>query len=184
MLRPSTRRLRAPPPHTNNAKKSSIGAASAAYTGPLRAESSSASPVVLAVVVVVDAIDLPDSNHHSEAVLEHSRRSGSRERDVALALPCSLWRSPSRNCRWSRPAKGATKRSASARKHGTADQEQDRSPDRLLRGSRESVGNRDARAVDQRGSAEGAPQPKIRPRCTRSGCSQSTRAGTRNISRP
>ena len=57
MLRPSTRRLRAPPPHTNNAKKSSIGAASAAYTGPLRAESSSASPVVLAVVVVVDAIE-------------------------------------------------------------------------------------------------------------------------------
>ena len=184
MLRPSTRRLRAPPTHTNVAKKSSIGAASAAYTGPLRAESSSASPVVLAVVVVVDAIDLPDSNHHSEAVLEHSRRSGSRERDVALALPCSLWRSPSRNCRWSRPANGATKRSASARKHGTAEQEQDRSPDWLLRGSRESMGNRDARAVDQRGSAEGAPQPKIRPRCTRSGRSQSSRAGTRNRSRP
>ena len=29
-------------------------------------------PVVLAVLVVVDAIDLPDSNHRSEAVLEHS----------------------------------------------------------------------------------------------------------------
>ena len=120
-------------------------------------------PTVLAVLVVVETIDLPDPNHRSEAVLEHSRRSGSRELDVALALPCSLWRSPSRNCRWSRPANGATKRSASARKHGTAEQEQDWLQDWLLRGSGESVGNRDARAADQRGQPEGSPQPKIRP---------------------
>ena len=120
-------------------------------------------PTVLAVLVVVETIDLPDSNHRSEAVLEHSRRSGSRERDVALALLCSLLRRPSRNWRWSRPAKGATKRSASARKRGTADQEQDRSPDWLLRGSGESVGDRDARAADQRGQPEGSPQPQIRP---------------------
>ena len=38
-------------------KKSSIDATSAAYTGSLRAESSSASPVVLTVVVIVDAIE-------------------------------------------------------------------------------------------------------------------------------
>ena len=36
------------------------------------AERPSMLPVVLAVLVVVDAIDLPDSNHRSEAVLEHS----------------------------------------------------------------------------------------------------------------
>ena len=39
-------------------------------------------PTVLAVLVVVETIDLPDSNHRSEAVLEHSRRSGGRRRDV------------------------------------------------------------------------------------------------------
>ena len=169
---------------TQKTQKNSIGAASAAYTGPLRAESSSASPVVLAVVVVIDAMNLPDSNHRSEAVLEHSRRSGGRKHDVALALPCSLWRPPSRNWRWSSPAKGVSKRSASARKHGTADQEQDRSPDRLLRGSGESVGNRDARAAGERGQPEGAPQPKIHPRCARSGRAKSSRAVTRNRSRP
>ena len=153
--------------HAHDAnKKSAADAASAATVSPQRAERPSSLPAVLAVLVVVDAIDLPDSIHRSEAVLEHSRRSGSRERDVALALPCSLWRSPSCNCRWSRPVNGATKRSASARKHGTAEQEQDWLQDWLLRGSGESVGNRDARAVDQRGSAEGTPQPKIRPRCT------------------
>ena len=169
---------------TTQDKQSAADAASAATVSPQRAEGPSALPAVLAVVVVVDAIDLPDSNHRSEAVLEHSRRSGGRKRDVALALLCSLLRRPSRNWRWSRPAKGATKRSASARKRGTADQEQDRSPDWLLRGSGESVGNRDARAVDQQGQPESSPQPKIRPRCTRSGRSQSSRAGTRNISRP
>ena len=129
-------------------------------------------------------LNLPDSNHRSEAVLEHSRRSGGRKRDVALALLCSLLRWPSRNRWWIRPAKGATKRSASARKHGTADQEQDRSPDRLLRGSGESVGNRDARAAGKRAQPEGAPQPTIRPRCTRLGGAKSSRAGTRNRSRP
>jgi hypothetical protein len=108
-------------------------------------------------------LNLPDSNHRSEAVLEHSRRSGGRKRDVALALLCSLWRPSSRNWRWIRPAMSATKLSASARKHGTAEQEQDRSPDRLLRGSRESVGNRDVRAAGKRGQPEGAPQAKIRP---------------------
>ena len=69
---------------TQKTQKNSIGAASAAYTGPLRAESSSASPVVLAVVVVIDAMNLPDSNHRSEAVLEHSRRSGAQVLDVAM----------------------------------------------------------------------------------------------------
>ena len=184
VLRPSTHRRRGRRDAHDANKKSAADAASAATVSPQRAQRPSSLPAVLAVLVVVDAIDLPDSNHHSEAVLEHSRRSGSRERDVALALPCSLWRSPSRNCRWSRPAKGATKRSASARKHGTADQEQDRSPDWLLRGSGESVGNRDARAVDQRGQPEGAPQPKIHPRCARSGRAKSSRAVTRNRSRP
>ena len=150
MLRPSTHRRRGRRDAHDASKKSAADAASTATVSPQRAERPSSLPAVLAVVVVVDAIDLPDSNHRSEAVLEHSRRSGGRERDDALALPCSLWRSPSRNWRWIRPANGATKRSASARKHGTADQEQDQSQDRLLRGSRESVGNRDARAADQR----------------------------------
>ena len=163
VLRPSTHRRRGRRDAHDANKKSAADAASAATVSPQRAERPSSLPAVLAVLVVVDAIDLPDSNHHSEAVLEHSRRSGSRERDVALALPCSLWRSPSRNCRWSRPANGATKRSASARKHGTAEQEQDWLQDWLLRGSGESVGNRDARAADQRGQPEGSPQPKIRP---------------------
>ena len=129
-------------------------------------------------------LNLPDSNHRSEAVLEHSRRSGGRTRNVALALLCSLRRPPSRNRRWSKPAMSATKLSATASMHGTADQEQDRSPDRLLRGSGERVGNRDAHAAGKRGQPEGAPQPTIRPRCTRSGGAKSSRAGTRNRSRP
>ena len=185
VLRPSTRLLRAPPrAHKRHDKKAPPmpptppPSASSAPRG--RPRCPPCSPSSLSWM----PLNLPDSNHRSEAVLEHSRRSGGRKRDVALALLCSLLRRPSRNWRWSRPAKGATKRSASARKRGTADQEQDRSPDWLLRGSGESVGNRDARAVDQRGQPEGSPQPQIRPRCTWSGCSQSSRAGTRNRSRP
>ena len=74
---------------TQTTQRSSLDAASAAYTGPLHTGSSSALFTVLAVVVVADAIDLPDSNHRSEAVLEHSRRSG-RSRSLATSKACSI----------------------------------------------------------------------------------------------
>ena len=74
---------------TTQDKQSAADAASAATVSPQRAEGPSALPAVLAVVVVVDAIDLPDSNHRSEAVLEHSRRSG-RSRSLAISKACSI----------------------------------------------------------------------------------------------
>ena len=50
---------------TTQDKKSAADAASAETASPLRAKRPSMLPTVLAVLVVVEAIDLPDSNHRS-----------------------------------------------------------------------------------------------------------------------
>ena len=76
----------------------------------------------------------------------HSRR---HEEEVARSPLRSLRWPPSGNSRWTMPAKGFSKRSASAATHGHAGLLRERAPDCAPRGSRSTSGNRRVETVGQ-----------------------------------
>ena len=75
-----------------------------------------------------------------------------RREEVALAPLCSLRPPPAANRRWIQPAKGFSKRSASAGMHMDKDLEQERAPDHTPRGARGMGGSKEERAVGQGGA--------------------------------
>ena len=77
---------------------------------------------------------------------------GLPEEEVARSPLCSLRQPPAGNGRWIRPAKGFSKRSASAGTHGDAGLDRQRAPDCTPRGSRGTSGNRRAEAAGQGGA--------------------------------
>ena len=95
----------------------------------------------------------------------HSRR---QREEVARSPLCSLRRPPPGNGRWIGPAKGISKRHASAGTRGDADLDRQRAPDHAPRGSRSTSGNRRAETVGQGAAGAARTSRDIAPHHTRS----------------
>ena len=114
----------------------------------------------------------------SEALAAHAAaQRGPRGEVVALAPLCSLRPPPAGNGRWIQPAKGFSKRSASAGTHRDKDLEQQRSPDHTPRGARGMGGSKEERSVGQGGAGLARTHEKRAP-------IEAGRRGTQKVPRP